>query len=387
MWWFLLSLALAQTPAEGEATPVESEIPSAPAEGLPSSETEAAVPEASPDEAPAEPTPEAEVPVDAAETEAAVPSETESGDEAAPASAIEPTGEGTEDAMPPDLLSEETPEVPVLLPEDESEPRVPPHDRDHEAEMADGLYREALEAWEWGRWQDAYELASRALTYNPDDEPAKLLQGFALSRLGDWEEGLAVVRPLQDSGEVGAHARFWVRRHDRRWTRSDYALSFSALLRNDRDTDFPVWKSGIGVSLDVPVVPRERFDDGPNYERQWLHNVTVRVDATTPIHHRDLLGLYGVGLGAVPVYHLRMRTWSLHGGVGPLLHFGYGESWAGRFWGVFPGVRGTVGLGARMSRRTGMRLQMDYDLLVGARRFLEGVSHGPVLRWSYVVFL
>ncbi|MCO4748059.1 MAG: hypothetical protein KC912_24915 [Proteobacteria bacterium] len=238
------------------------------------------------------------------------------------------------------------------------------------AGTGDDAYTQALEAWNWGHWRSAFELASDAVAAEPDDAAARLLQGFALSRMRQWEDGVALVRPLVDDEEVGAHARYWVRRHDRRWTRQDWALSATALLRSDRDR-MPILHSGIGLSVDAPV-------------SSWM---TVRLDGLSPVRHSDQLQLYGVQVALTPLAHYCVASWSFHAGLGPSLLIGESAYWGGAFKGVFPGGRATLGADSRMSRLGGLRMQLDYDVQFGARRFLRGVSHGYVLRAGYVLFL
>jgi hypothetical protein len=350
MWTLLLPLALALDPPSGD---VEPDVPI-----LESVDESAAGEEASPTTGEA-----------ATAGEQAQKEEPATAEEPADSARV-PANEGAVQA--PTAASPATADV--ARPPAEADPR------------ALALYERALEAWEWGRWEEAYALASDALGLEPDDAPALLVQGFALSRMGDWESGVGVVRGLVEDEEVGAHARFWLRRHDRRWTRSDYAVAVSILARNDRASSFPIWQSGLGLSVDVPITKRLRFDQPRTEPTPLLSRFTVRVDAITPAIHDDDLRLFGVALGAVPVYHLTMRTWSFHGGLGPLLHLGQAESWTGQFTGLFPGMRATLGLDARMSRRMGTRVGLDYDLQFGARRFLNGVSHGPVFRWALVFY-
>lgn len=231
-------------------------------------------------------------------------------------------------------------------------------------------YDQALEAWRWGRFRLAYERAVVAVAEDPGNPAPRLLEGYALSRLGQWEDGVEIVRPLQQDPVVGAHARFWVKRHDGRWRRDQFSLSFSGILRGDRG---PSSTLQLGAS------------GGPEFP--LVSFLTLRTEIGTRHDTDDEVNLRTVALAVGPAAYLTLRTWSLFAVVAPVAHIGHMEPWTGRRNGVFPGLRVSAGFDARLSRSVALRQQLDYDVAVVANRFFSGTSRGLSGRWTLVYFL
>lgn len=215
-----------------------------------------------------------------------------------------------------------------------------------EASSADDVYLQALSAWQTGHTADALRLAVEAAHDDPDQEPARLLAGYALLRVRAPTAGAAVLRslaltPTDDpvDGRVRSAASVAIHRIEDRTTRQQLSISWLQVVGAEKIWSQWTASGEEALVVDVPTGgPRLRLD----------------------LSHRYATGLQDVG--GWRVAPMALATWT-HGhnaiylGLGPSLWIARGVWWDS---GVHPyfGARAAAGTDVRVSRRWGFSAEI-----------------------------
>lgn len=240
---------------------------------------------------------------------------------------------GAEAAAPAASQPPPAPEAPVpALSEPSPEPHRPPED-------AVPLYLAALEAWNRGQAWNALRQARAALAIDPTLGPARLLEGHALTRLGEREQADAVYTRLLEDGDdtltapVRAEAERARRLLRERGSRDQISLfgATELALRPTGDGVSPAL--GYAAGIDVPVVS--------------LFGVGAEVGAWDPSDSATAV-VGGPILDVVATMHapLAGSPWAVRLKVGPSLWFSQGLITGGEVVPEF-GVRSVLGFDSR----------------------------------------
>ena len=227
----------------------------------------------------------------------------------------------------------------------------------------DEEYLYALRAWDSGHWSTALRAATEVLEEAPDHDPARLIAGYSLVKLGQMEEGLAELEVVAEEATdkaTQARADQVLRWYRDRWRRDQCALTLGTSLGAETFPDGPETLGGYAFVLHVPV--RSTFSANLDLSGAWRDtagNLDIRgprlallVDRSTPIA-RGLFHLSAAG--------------------GPSVWFAKGGYWpdGGQ---VYVGMRGAVGIDVRPKPRLGFRFEVGSSIHPGVRTVVPWYS-------------
>jgi hypothetical protein len=254
---------------------------------------------------------------------------------------------------------------------------TPPIASDPSADAAQA-YDRALRAWNGGNWPRALAEARAAEAFQPGHRPARLLEGYALCRLGMTRDGLdvldklaaePVVVPLDHDIYVRAD-RVYHRIGDR-YRRDQWAFGIGLDFRAETVWHQTQWTSGYALTLDGPA----------------LYDFGIRFEGVMPFATRTDSVPGGPRLAIMAVRHQKIGKgiWQADLGLGPSVWVARGTWWGGNTK-VHPGVRAAAGLDVRPLRGFGFRTEVGWSAHPGAWESLQWYVEAPDLRFAMTFY-
>jgi len=226
------------------------------------------------------------------------------------------------------------------------------------AGTGDEAYLAGLEAWQGSDWEGALARAREAQGLEPDHRAAALLEGYALMRLHQKDEGSARLRQLSELPADDSTEREVQRRAERAWRR--YAERFAREL----------------VQLDGYAQSGPQFSYGATRLRGgWGAALTValpgpveaRVGVSAPLPDFGLFEISGARFDLCAVTRLPVGrgVWTADLALGPTLWNATGNYWPEGSH-RYTGLRASAGLDVRPAWRFGFRGELGGQYYFGA---------------------
>jgi hypothetical protein len=227
----------------------------------------------------------------------------------------------------------------------------------------DEEYLYALGAWDSGHWSTALQAATAVLEEQPDHDPARLIAGYSMVKLGQLDEGLVELEVVAEEAtdpDTQKRADLLLRWYRDRWRRNQLAFTLGTSVGAETLPGGPEPLGGYAAVVHVPVW--NTFSANLDVSGAW-RDTAGSLDIRGP--RLALLVDYALPL-ARGLFHLDAAA-------GPSVWFAKGGYWpdGGQ---VYAGMRGAVGIDVRPKPRLGFRFEVGSSIHPGVRTVVPWYS-------------